>query len=243
LFLVDHLHAAWVLELRTRQSGVEDAGGTGYLGVHRASDVCLDAGRFSLDRTTSFLADRATRAAEAGFPALRVMVEMGWLLRQPQTVDDLLLFESAVDQVVVQASSVVMCVYDLRVLGVEMLLEVLRTHERVILEGAVLVNPHYQVGTGRVVAATETGEAQPRSASAQGRREQSTAGDAWHTLTDSELLIVAHVVDGMTNRRIATRLVLSRHTVDAHLKHIYIKLGINTRVELTALAMRNSGEW
>jgi DNA-binding CsgD family transcriptional regulator len=40
----------------------------------------------------------------------------------------------------------------------------------------------------------------------------------------------------------AAALVVSRHTVDAHLKHIYIKLGIHTRVELTVLALEHPGE-
>jgi DNA-binding CsgD family transcriptional regulator len=33
---------------------------------------------------------------------------------------------------------------------------------------------------------------------------------------------------------------VSRHTVDAHLKHIYVKLDIHKRVELTVLALRHS---
>lgn len=239
--LVDQLEAARVLELTTRQLSVEGAGDGLYPDVHGAPDVCLQSGRFSVDRTTSFLADSAVHAAEAGFPLLRVIVEMGWLLRQPQVVDDLLLYESAVDQVVEQGSAVVMCVYDLHCLDVEMLVEVLSSHETVLLDGTVLVNPHYQVGAGHV-AATETGGAQPRPAGAQGRREQATAGDPWHALTESELRIVAHVVDGLTNREIATLLMVSRHTVDAHLKHIYIKLGIHTRVELTVLALQHPVE-
>jgi len=156
-----------------------------------------------------------------------------------------LLYESAVDQVVEhvveQASLVVMCVYDLQCFGVEMLVEVLTTHETVFLDGTVLVNPHYKVGAGHV-AATETGEAQPRPAGAEGRRQQATAGDPWDALTGSELRIVAQVVAGLTNREIATLLVVSRHTVDAHLKHIYIKLGIHTRVELTVLALQHPVE-
>jgi DNA-binding CsgD family transcriptional regulator len=43
----------------------------------------------------------------------------------------------------------------------------------------------------------------------------------------------------MTNRSIAERLTLSPHTVDAHLKHVYTKLDIHSRVELTLLAMRH----
>lgn len=50
---------------------------------------------------------------------------------------------------------------------------------------------------------------------------------------------MAGVAAGMTNRAIATELHLSRHTVDAHLKHVYRKLDIHTRVELTVLALQH----
>ncbi|MBL0748108.1 response regulator transcription factor [Nocardioides baculatus] len=43
----------------------------------------------------------------------------------------------------------------------------------------------------------------------------------------------------MTNRSIAVELYLSRHTVDAHLKHVYLKLDIHSRVELTVLALQH----
>ena len=44
---------------------------------------------------------------------------------------------------------------------------------------------------------------------------------------------------GLTNRNIAEYVNLSPHTVDAHLKHIYIKLDIHSRVELTVLALQH----
>jgi DNA-binding CsgD family transcriptional regulator len=43
----------------------------------------------------------------------------------------------------------------------------------------------------------------------------------------------------MSNRSIAAELGLSRHTVDAHLKHVYLKLDIHSRVELTVHAMQH----
>jgi DNA-binding CsgD family transcriptional regulator len=135
-----------------------------------------------------------------------------------------------------------MCVYDPHCFGADLLVELLRTHERVLLDEAELVNPQYQVGAGHGTAtSTELGEARHRPAGTPSRREQPT-GYGWHTLTESELRIVAHVVNGLTNREIALRLVVSRHTVDAHLKHIYIKLGIHSRVELTVLALQQPVE-
>jgi DNA-binding CsgD family transcriptional regulator len=41
----------------------------------------------------------------------------------------------------------------------------------------------------------------------------------------------------LTNRAIADQLYVSVHTVNTHMKHIFTKLGINSRVELTRLAI------
>ena len=58
---------------------------------------------------------------------------------------------------------------------------------------------------------------------------------AWATLTKAERILAALVAKGMTNRQVAERLFISRHTVDAHLRHIFCKLGINSRVGLAHL--------
>jgi DNA-binding CsgD family transcriptional regulator len=55
---------------------------------------------------------------------------------------------------------------------------------------------------------------------------------AWTSLTRSERTLAALVAKGMTNRQVAAHLYISRHTVDAHLRHIFRKLGINSRVGL-----------
>jgi DNA-binding CsgD family transcriptional regulator len=41
----------------------------------------------------------------------------------------------------------------------------------------------------------------------------------------------------MTNRDAANKLYLSPHTVSTHLRHAFTKLGINSRTELTRIAV------
>jgi DNA-binding CsgD family transcriptional regulator len=49
--------------------------------------------------------------------------------------------------------------------------------------------------------------------------------------------VVRLVADGRTNRDAADRLFLSPHTVSSHLRHAFVKLDINSRVELTRIVV------
>jgi predicted ATPase/DNA-binding CsgD family transcriptional regulator len=55
-------------------------------------------------------------------------------------------------------------------------------------------------------------------------------------LTRREREVAALVAQGMSNREIAERLVISKRTVDAHVEHILAKLGITSRTEIPAVA-------
>jgi DNA-binding NarL/FixJ family response regulator len=62
----------------------------------------------------------------------------------------------------------------------------------------------------------------------------------WDSLRSSELGIAEFVAAGFTNREIAARLFISRHTVDFHLRQIYRKLSITSRIELTRLVFERT---
>jgi len=55
-------------------------------------------------------------------------------------------------------------------------------------------------------------------------------------LTDRELEVLAMVAQGMTNHNIARRLHVSVRTVEAHLTHVYNKLGVSSRTEAAVRA-------
>ncbi|MEU1621651.1 AAA family ATPase [Streptomyces sp. NPDC005722] len=76
---------------------------------------------------------------------------------------------------------------------------------------------------------------------ASGTPRRATAVSGWESLTESELKVVPLVAEGLTNRAVADRLYVSVHTVNTHLKHVFTKLGINTRVELTRWVMERDG--
>ncbi|MFD9432305.1 LuxR C-terminal-related transcriptional regulator [Streptomyces sp. NPDC060002] len=64
-----------------------------------------------------------------------------------------------------------------------------------------------------------------------------TRGDRSPTahLTAQQLLVARMAADGATNREIAARLALSPRTIDHHLRGVFTRLGIRSRIELVRL--------
>jgi DNA-binding CsgD family transcriptional regulator len=60
-------------------------------------------------------------------------------------------------------------------------------------------------------------------------------------LTPAEQRVAALVVEGRTNREVAAALFLGERTVETHLSHIYAKLGVRSRTELTRQLRSSSG--
>jgi DNA-binding NarL/FixJ family response regulator len=57
-------------------------------------------------------------------------------------------------------------------------------------------------------------------------------------LTDRELEVLSLVARGLTNVDIAQRLCISARTVEAHLTHVYNKLGVSSRTQAVVSAMQ-----
>ncbi|MDB5064904.1 MAG: putative transcriptional regulator [Chloroflexi bacterium] len=68
---------------------------------------------------------------------------------------------------------------------------------------------------------------------------RSRANRGWESLTETERTVAELVSEGRTNREIAASTFLSPHTVGYHLRHIFSKLGVDSRVELTRLVVQS----
>jgi DNA-binding CsgD family transcriptional regulator len=62
----------------------------------------------------------------------------------------------------------------------------------------------------------------------------------WESLTTAELQVARLAAGGYTNRGIADSLFLSPHTVNTHLRHVFDKLDVRSRVDLTRVVERSS---
>ena len=60
-----------------------------------------------------------------------------------------------------------------------------------------------------------------------------------HDLTERERDVLALLVEGLNNTQIADRLVVSPSTIKSHVSHILAKLGVASRTEAAALAVRH----
>lgn len=238
LCLIDDVEPTLVRDRALGQPGPTYSRRSAQLDVERASDVYLRSGEFSVDDMMSFLSGSVAAATDDDFGLLRAAGEMSWVLPGPLGWYDLFRYESAINHVVDQMPAILICLYDLQKFGADMLIEVLRTHPKVLLDRTVIDNPHYLPPAEYPIDGVATAIRHP--AFRVGAPGEAGTDPGWSSLTDGELRVVAGVAQGMTNRSIAVELRLSRHTVDAHLKHVYLKLDIHSRVELTVLALQRS---
>jgi DNA-binding CsgD family transcriptional regulator len=66
--------------------------------------------------------------------------------------------------------------------------------------------------------------------------------NGWEALTDMERRVALLVANGHTNRSAAEELVLSPSTISTHLRAVFSKLGVHSRVQLAHVVLRRDGE-
>lgn len=91
---------------------------------------------------------------------------------------------------------------------------------------------HTEGGLLTLDAAVEAAMAQDTATAPEVPAQRSGPTDG---LTPRERQVAALVSEGLTNREIAAKLVVSKRTVDSHVEHILTKLGFTSRSQIAAL--------
>jgi hypothetical protein len=133
------------------------------LDIVRASDTYLRSGRFSVPEMIGFWKGAISAVMNAGrFDLVRAVGEMTWSLRDVPGVDDLIGFESELNRLLPLYPQVILCLYDLERFGGGVLVDLLRTHPKLLLGGIIMENPYYLspdefLAERKAIHAAETG--------------------------------------------------------------------------------------
>jgi hypothetical protein len=117
--------------------------GSRQLEMRRSEDTYLSEGRFSTDAMLEFWDIAVGGALEDGFEFSRAAGEMTWALRHMPGVEDLIVYEAQLNRFLPKYPQVIMCLYELGRFSGEVLVDVLKTHPKVLLGGMLLDNPYY----------------------------------------------------------------------------------------------------
>lgn len=115
----------------------------GQLDVHMSQDTYLRDGSFSPAAMLTFWNDVVGSAIASGYLVSRAVGEMTWALRQMPGVEELVEYGAELNYFLPRYPQVILCLYDLERFDGDILVDILKTHPKVLVGGMVLDNPYY----------------------------------------------------------------------------------------------------
>ena len=116
---------------------------SGQLELRVNTDVYLPDGRFDPDRMIAVFEGLASGNTTGGFPLSRICCRMDWAIEDRSRVDDVIEFESRVNEVWRHHDDAVICTYHLGQFGGDAVMDIMRTHPMVVIGGMLQRNPFY----------------------------------------------------------------------------------------------------
>jgi hypothetical protein len=115
----------------------------GQLEVRTNSDVYIREGRFDQDRMLQVFEQLASGNVKGDFPLSRIVCRMDWVVEDRSYVDDVIEFESRVNDVWSRHDDAVICTYHLSKFGGDAVIDIMRTHPLIIIGGILQQNPFF----------------------------------------------------------------------------------------------------
>jgi hypothetical protein len=112
--------------------------------ISSSKETYLRRGRFSAQEMLDFWDDTVSTALhKEGFPFVRSTGEKTWTLTELPGLEDFLIYESELNRFLPRYPQVILCLYDLEQYGGQILVDILKTHPKVLMGGTVLENLYY----------------------------------------------------------------------------------------------------
>jgi hypothetical protein len=130
---------------RLTEAGIDVVGAKrrGQFELRSTIDTYLQNGRFDCDRMLRSFEELASSDEPREYPLSRIVCRMDWAIEAGNHVDDLLEFESRVNDVWSRHDDAVICTYRLDKFGGDVVIDMMRTHPAVIIGGILQRNPFF----------------------------------------------------------------------------------------------------
>jgi DcmR-like sensory protein len=116
---------------------------SGQLEVRTNTETYLRDGRFDKDRMLGAFEQIASGNAGHKFPLSRIVCRMDWAAEGKSYMNDLIEFESRVNDVWEHHEDAVICTYYLGKFGGDTVIDIMRTHPMIIIGGILQRNPFF----------------------------------------------------------------------------------------------------
>jgi hypothetical protein len=130
---------------RLASAGIDSAVAqqTGQLEIKINTEAYLRNGKFDQGRMLETFEKLASGNAPGGFPLSRIVCRMDWAVGDKSLMENVIEFESRVNDVWSQHDDAVICTYHLSQFRGDAVMDVLRTHPLVIIGGILQQNPFF----------------------------------------------------------------------------------------------------
>jgi len=115
----------------------------GQLDIHLPESTYLAGGEFTTGDMLAFWTENIAKAEIEGYSFCRLVGEMTWALRDAPGVEHLVGYESELNRVTSSSPVIVLCLYDLDLFSGEVVVNIVKTHPQVLVQGILVENPYY----------------------------------------------------------------------------------------------------
>jgi hypothetical protein len=117
---------------------------SGQLQIRINTEVYLRDGRFDQDRMLAAFEEMAASArSDEGFPLSRIVCRMDWVPGDQSRIQNVIEFESRVNDVWRRYDDAVICTYNLAQFSGDAVIDIMRTHPMVMIGGHLQQNPFF----------------------------------------------------------------------------------------------------
>jgi hypothetical protein len=116
---------------------------SGQFELRTNTEPYLRNGHFDQNRMLEAFEELANGNTKGGFPLSRIVCKMDWAAEGRSHIDDIVEFESRVNDVWRRHDDAVICVYDLAKFGGDTVIDIMRAHPMIIIGGILQQNPFF----------------------------------------------------------------------------------------------------